>query len=88
MVFGYPKNDDVIIACKIVYNKDYFEGKDEKEIKDIIWKDIKENINTKLISFKHIKKIFVTDEPMIKTSTAKIKRYQEVERILSKENKE
>lgn len=80
MVFGLPKDDDVIVSCKVVYEKDYFKDKSQKEIQDIIWNDIKE-VNTKLITFKHIKKLVVTDEPMIKTSTAKIKRYQEVEKI-------
>lgn len=80
MVFGLPKDDDVIVSCKVVYEKDYFKDKSKKEIQDIIWNDIKE-VNTKLITFKHIKKLVVTDEPMIKTSTAKIKRYQEVEKI-------
>jgi len=80
MVFGLPKNDDVVISAKIVYEKNNFKGKTPEEIHDLIWNDIKE-INTKLITFKHIKKIIVTDEPMIKTSTAKIKRFQEVEKI-------
>ena len=80
MVFGLPKNDDVVISSKIVYEENNFKGKTPEEIHDLIWNDIKE-INTKLITFKHIKKIIVTDEPMIKTSTAKIKRYQEVEKI-------
>ena len=80
MVFGLPKDDDVIVSCKVVYEKDYFKDKSKKEIQDIIWNDIKE-VNTKLITFKHIKKLIVTDEPMIKTSTSKIKRYQEVEKI-------
>ena len=81
MVFGLPKKDDVVISCKIVYDKNYFKDKSQNEIKDIIWKDIKEEINTKLITYKHIKKIVVTDEPMVKTSTAKIKRFQEIEKI-------
>lgn len=80
MVFGLPKDDDVIVSCKVIYDKNYFKDKSEDEIRDTIWNDIKE-VNTKLITFKHIKKIIVTDEPMIKTSTAKIKRYQEVEKI-------
>ena len=84
MVFGLPKKDDVVVSCKIVYDKNYFKSKegfeDEQKIQDYIWGDIK-TVNTKLITFKHIKKIIVTDEPMIKTSTAKIKRYQEVEKI-------
>lgn len=80
MVFGLPNKDDVIISCKVVYDKNYFKDKTQEEIKNIIWNDIKE-VNTKLITFKHIKKIFVSDEPMIKTSTTKIKRYQEIEKI-------
>lgn len=80
MVFGLPKDDDVIVSCKVVYEKDYFKDKSQKEIQDIIWNDIKE-VNTKLITFKHIKKLVISDEPMVKTSTAKIKRYQEVEKI-------
>lgn len=80
MVFGLPNKDDVIISCKVVYDKNYFKDKTQEEIKSIIWNDIKE-VNTKLITFKHIKKLFISDEPMIKTSTAKIKRYQEIEKI-------
>ena len=80
MVFGLPKEDDVLLACKIVYDKEYFKNNSQEEIKDLIWKDIKE-VNTKLINYKHIKKIVVTDEPMVKTSTAKIKRFQEIEKI-------
>ena len=41
------------------------------------YKDIKE-INKGLTNYKHIKDIIVTSEPMIKTSTPKIKRYEEL----------
>lgn len=81
MVFGYPKGDDLIISAKIVYNKEYFKNQTEQEIEEKIWKDIKE-INKELTTFKHIKKIIITDEPMIKTTTAKVKRFQEIEKIL------
>ena len=84
MVFGYPKEDDLVLSAKIVYNKEYFKNMSIEEIQNIIWKDIKE-INKELTIFKHIKKIIVTDEPMIKTTTAKVKRFQEIEKIL-KEN--
>ena len=47
----------------------------------MIWEDIK-NINNTLTNFKHIKKIIVTDEPMIKTTTAKIKRFEEINKIV------
>ena len=85
MVFGYPKGDDLIISAKIVYNKEYFKDATKEEIEFKIWNDIKQ-INLGLTTFKHIKKIIVTDEPMIKTTTAKVKRFQEIEKIL-KENK-
>lgn len=80
MVFGYPKDDDLLLSAKIVYNKDFFKGQNEKEIEEKIWKDIKE-INSTLTNFKHIKKIIVTDEPMIKTTTGKVKRFEEFKKI-------
>ena len=85
LVFGYPKGDDLIVSAKIVYNKEYVEEKfpnlSKEEFEDKVWNDIKE-INNSLTTFKHIKKIIVTDEPMIKTTTAKIKRFEEVKKIL------
>jgi len=83
MVFGKPKDDDLVISAKIVYNKEYIEEKypniKDEELKEMIWKDIK-NINQGLTNYKHIKEIIVTSEPMIKTSTAKIKRYEEMKK--------
>jgi len=85
MVYGRPKGDDVLISAKIVYNKEYVEEKygkiSEEEFKEIVWKDIKE-INKDLTIYKHIKHIIVTDEPMIKTTTAKVKRFEEIKKIL------
>ena len=49
------------------------------DYKDIIWNDVKE-INKNLADYKHIKKITMTDEPMEKTTTQKIKRYQEIKK--------
>ena len=48
----------------------------ETDLKEIIWKDIKD-INEKLPIYKHIKDLIITNEPMIKTTTAKIKRFEE-----------
>lgn len=81
MVFGYPKGDDLIISAKIVYNKEYFKNRSKEDIEERVWKDVK-NINQDLTIFKHIKKIIVTDEPMIKTTTAKVKRFEEIKNIL------
>ena len=85
MVFGYPKGDDLLLSAKIVYNKEYFKGKSQEEIEERVWNDVKE-INNTLTNFKHIKKIIVTDQEMIKTTTAKVKRFEEIKKILA-ENK-
>ena len=85
MVFGYPKEDDLVVSAKIVYNKEYVQEKfgeiSEEDLQNKIWEDIKE-INSTLTTYKHIKYIIVTDEPMIKTTTAKIKRPEEMKKIL------
>lgn len=84
MVFGLPKEDDLLLSAKIVYNKDYILEKygdiSEENLKDIIWKDIK-NINSNLTNYKHIKNLIITDEPMIKTTTQKVKRFEEIKKI-------
>ena len=84
MVFGMAKEDDFIVSAKIVYNKEYMDGKypnaTSQEIRDMIWKDIK-SINKTLTSYKYIKNIIVTDKEMIKTTTAKVKRFEEIKKF-------
>ena len=79
MVFSRDRNSmDTMLCAKIVYNKDsakdLFETEDVSKLKEFIWKDIKE-INKKLPDVKHIKDIIITEEPLIKTTTQKIKRF-------------
>ncbi len=75
---------DTMLCAKIVYDKDLIKEnlgeKTEKEYQEIIWEKIKE-INKELPVFKHIKKITITTEPLIKTTTQKVKRYEELKRI-------
>ena len=75
---------DTMLCAKIVYDKDLIKEhlgeKTEKEYKDIIWKRIKD-INQELPVFKHIKHITITTEPLIKTTTQKVKRYEELKRV-------
>ena len=84
MVFARNESStDTLLMAKIVYNKevmekDYPDTKKE-DYEKIIWKDIKE-INKTLPTFKHIKRIIVTDEPMIKTTTQKVKRNEEIKK--------
>ena len=86
IVYGKPDKDkDYIISAKIVYSeeamKELYPDKNENEYKDIIWKEIKEKINTQMPEYKHIKEIQVTDEPLIKTTTQKVKRAEEFKKI-------
>ena len=85
MVFSRDRNSmDTMLCAKIVYNKDsakdLFETEDVSKLKEFIWKDIKE-INKKLPDVKHIKDIIITEEPLIKTTTQKVKRYEEIKKI-------
>ncbi len=83
MVYGKEKDDDLVVSAKIVYDKDYvkknYKDKTNDELKEIFWQDIKE-INKTMPTYKYIKNLVVTDEPMIKTTTAKIKRFEEIKK--------
>ncbi len=88
MVYGDPEEDgDVTISVKVVYDKDYIKEKfgtpTENEIKDLIWKEIK-NINRTMPKYKYIKKLLITDEEFEKTTTNKIKRTVETDKIFNK----
>ena len=90
MVFGMPKADDLLLSVKIVYQKEYVEQKypnmTKEELKNMIWKDIKQ-INSTLPNYKHMKNLIITDEPMIKTTTAKIKRFEEIKKEVENANR-
>ena len=75
---------DTMLCAKIVYDNDLIKEnlgeKTEKEYKEIIWEEIKE-INKNLPVFKHIKNITITTTPLIKTTTQKVKRYEELKML-------
>ena len=72
---------DTMLCAKIVYDEEHIKEilgeKTEKEYTDIIWEEIKK-INQELPVYKHIKKITITKEPLKKTTTQKVKRYEEL----------
>lgn len=74
------------LGIKIVYDKDEiiktFGNKKEEEYKNLVWEDIKE-INKGLSQFKRIKELILTDEELEKTTTRKVKRFKEIEKILN-----
>ena len=86
-VFGMPEEDDkskIKIAIKVVYNKEYSESQKmtEDELKKEIWNKIKE-INKTFPPYKYIKHMILTDKPLIKTTTHKIKRNEELKTVLN-----
>lgn len=85
MVYQRGKDKtDTMLCAKIVYDKDVIREtlgeKTEKEYQECIWDKVKD-INQQLPVFKHIKKISITTEPLIKTTTQKVKRYEELKRV-------
>lgn len=92
-VFGMPSKEDendVKVSIKLVYNervvKEKYGDISEEELYKIIWDKIKE-INTSLPKYKYMKHMILTKEPLIKTTTNKVKRNEEMKLILSEDNK-
>ncbi len=77
---------EIAIGVKVVYDKDHikdqFGEKTEKEYKKLVWEDIKV-INQELSQFKKLKELILTSEPLEKTTTQKVKRFKEIEKILA-----
>lgn len=75
MVYGKEKGDDFIVSVRVVYDTEYFKGKEKEEIESAVRAGIA-SVNAKMAKHQYIKYIEVTDEPMEKTTTEKIKRYK------------
>lgn len=92
IVYGMPDEkdkNDLKLSVKIVYSKDVAKEKypnaTEEELKKVIWEKIKE-INKTFPPYKYIKNMILTDQELIKTTTKKVKRQEEIKKILG-ENK-
>ena len=86
-VYGKPEEDDEIdlkVCAKIVYDKDIvkeiYNVEEYDKLLDIIWAKVKE-INKTMPTYKAIKEISLTEEELIKTTTQKIKRHEEIKKI-------
>ena len=80
-VFGKEEDNDLKVVAKIVYNPDFFNDMKEDEIKEEIWKKVKEDVNKLMPTYKYVKEIIVTNEELIKTTTLKVKRFEEIKTI-------
>lgn len=87
MVFGFPKEDDMDVSVKIQYDEDVrkekYAGLSDEEFEKVVWNEIKE-INKEMPKYKYMKHMILTTEDFIKTTTAKIKRFEEIKKILEK----
>ena len=86
MVYGkeVEGEKELIITAKVIPNYEVIEekyGKDlsEEEIYKIIWDKVKE-VNKELTSYKAIKKLEIKHDEFVKTTTMKIKRFEEMKK--------
>ncbi len=86
-VFGKKQSEDendIKINVKIVFNrqiiKDVYKVEKDEKIHDVLASKIKE-INKTMPKYKAIKGIILTEEPLIKTTTNKIKRQDNLDAI-------
>ena len=86
MVYGkeVEGEKELIITAKVIPNYEVIEekyGKDlsEEEVYKIIWDKIKE-VNKELTSYKAIKKLEIKHDEFVKTTTMKIKRFEEIKK--------
>ncbi len=87
-VFARPDKDDenaVKLGVKIVYDKETVKetyGVNEiEEIRKVLWDKVKE-VNRKMPTYKYIKEMILTEEELIKTTTLKVKRFEEIKTVL------
>ncbi len=83
-VYGKPDGNDYKICAKIVYNKELmkelYQLEEETKIKEKIWEEIKK-INKTMPAYKYVREISVTEQELIKTTTQKIKRHEEMKTL-------
>ena len=89
MVFGMPKGDDVVVSVKVQYDeeiaKEKYNNKSIEELQSIVWEKIKE-VNKTLPTYKYVKHLLITKDDFIKTTTAKIKRFEEFNKIMANQH--
>ena len=84
-VYEKKENDgDVKVCVKIVYDKELIKElyniEGEESIKEFLWNKVKE-VNNLMPKYKYVKEMIITEEELIKTTTLKIKRHEEMKKI-------
>ena len=88
--FVYEKKEadgDVKVCVKIVYDKqlikELYNIEGEEKIKEFLWDKVKE-VNKLMPKYKYVREMIISEEELIKTTTLKIKRHEEMKKILGK----
>lgn len=89
MIFTREKHNELVLWVKVVYDKDLQneEGFTEAALAEKFAVDLA-NINEVLPKYKHVNHFILSDEPMVKTTTQKIKRRIEIKNIDAKWDEE
>ena len=87
-VFEKKEDDgDVKVCVEIVYDKELIKElyniEGEENIKEFLWDKVKE-VNRLMPKYKYVREMVITEEPLIKTTTLKIKRHEELKKVLGK----
>ncbi len=88
LIYGMAQKgdkNDPMVSVKIVYKEEALKDKTKEELYQILWNKVKE-INKTLPPYKYIKHMILTKEPLIKTTTNKVKRKEELARIEAEDN--
>ena len=87
-VFGKPDEEDendLKMCVEVVFDRDIMKSEygaeSDEDIKAKLWEKIKE-INKTMPKYKYVKELIITEEELIKTTTLKIKRHEEIKKVL------
>lgn len=89
MIFTREKHNELVLWCKIVYDEEFIKEENiaEEQLAERFAKDLAE-VNDILPIYKSVNHFIISNEPMIKTTTQKIKRKDETDKIYSEWNDE
>ena len=85
--FVYEKKEadgDVKVCVKIVYDKqlikELYNIEGEENIREFLWEKVKD-VNRLMPKYKYVREMIISEEELIKTTTLKIKRHEEMKKI-------
>ena len=85
--FVYEKKEDdgdVKVCVKIVYDKqlikELYNIEGEEKIREFLWEKVKD-VNRLMPKYKYVREMIISEEELIKTTTLKIKRHEEMKKI-------